>query len=322
MRYREISEAEPVKRFQTLAAGTLLYHGSNKQWDEQKLRPEAPFWLTDHPKIAAWFSFGGRVITYRTTRPLKLVMMTKALLRQYDAEGEGELHYAAGNLCHEASRDGFDGWITRKNAYIIGDNRGIEVMVCDGTSVEYVGTGPLKEAAGMKKMRPTAADIDYIRKMREEIRCGEGGGGYCHILADVIEDEFGWQKSGGTYCSGGDEPICSAHRWNLLPDGAILDATADQLGDDDIVIIPKGDPRHRRYRYEYDVDYNPTLAADYPELHGVPYSGKYDAEWENELNAARGRDWWATDEQKERLKAYRAQQRAYAKAKGDDRQDF
>src|SRR6266403_582398 len=118
----------------------------------------------------------------------------------------------------------------------------------------------LQEAA---KMRPSQRDLAFIRKMREEIRCGEGGGGYCHFVSEIIYNKFGWEQAGGVYCSAEGEPICSSHRWNILPDGAILDATADQLGEDDIVLIPVDDPRHKRYRLEYDIDYNPGLAQDY-----------------------------------------------------------
>jgi len=161
------------------------------------------------------------------------------------------------------------------------------------------------------KVRPTAADIQAIRRIRHEVRCEEAEGGQCGFVAEAIMNRFGWEMAVGTYCNDVDEPICNDHIWNVLPDGAILDATADQMGlGHDIRIVEPSDPDHRKYRSGWDQDYNPGLSQDYPELKGVKWSGKYDMDWANELRQQRGREWHVTDPKqyaryKHQVSAYR-----------------
>jgi len=162
------------------------------------------------------------------------------------------------------------------------------------------------------KPGPTPADLAWIRQQREKCRRDEGGGGYCHIVSEIIQNRFGWEQAGGTVCTDQGEPVCVSHRWNVLPNGDILDSTADQLGQPDIIILKKGSKEWKRYRLEYDQDYNPDLAKDYPELHGVPWSGKHDAEWSDELRGERGEDWHLNPAQRKARQAYLKQQRRYA----------
>lgn len=162
-----------------------------------------------------------------------------------------------------------------------------------------------------KKLRPSAADLQVIRRIRHEVRCTEGEGGQCGFVAEVIMNRFGWPMHGGTYCNEIDEPICNDHVWNILPDGAILDATADQMGlGHDIRIVEPSDPDHKKYRAGWDQDYNPGR-SEYPELKGVKWSGKHDVDWANELRQQRGRDWHVTDpkqyaDYQRRVAAYRS----------------
>lgn len=66
-------------------------------------------------------------------------------------------------------------------------------------------------------------------------------------MSEVLDTRYGWQQDGGCY-----EPTPGArhiaHMWNTLPDGRILDATADQFGQPDVdgrVRITDGtDPRY------------------------------------------------------------------------------
>lgn len=137
---------------------------------------------------------------------------------------------------------------------------------------------------------------ERIRAMREKIRADEGGGGYCHWVSEWIENTFGWQRASGTYCAPNGDVICSAHLWNILPDGSILDATADQFGEgDDIRVIRRDDPAFARYRLEWFDDYHPDHPDYHPDHPRDGWTGEFDADAQNRLAAERGHDWWVTD---------------------------
>lgn len=165
------------------------------------------------------------------------------------------------------------------------------------------------------KSRPSAEDLTKIRRWRSNCRRLEGGGGYCHFVSEWIENTFGWEAHSGTFCSPGGDPVCTAHVWNILPDGSILDATADQLGQKDIMIIPKGSPMHARYRYEYSDDYHPNHPW-YPETSGIEWDGQFDIDKENALAKKHGsREWWMTQEEKNRWEKYNQKQKQYGTGK-------
>jgi hypothetical protein len=166
------------------------------------------------------------------------------------------------------------------------------------------------------KMRPTKSDLADIMKYRHEIRCEERNGGQCGWVAEYIHHHFGWPIVSGTYCNDADEPICNGHVWNILPDGAIFDSTADQLGmGHDFKIVPKSDPDFKHYRYEWD-DEN-EFTPDHPnapdEIRGMKWSGKNDFDWANELRAERGEGWHVTD--KKQYAAYLKKEKAYQSGK-------
>lgn len=172
----------------------------------------------------------------------------------------------------------------------------------------------IKEGRVVKpKLRPSPADIEAIRKIREEIRAEEGGGGMCHWVSEVIMNRYGWTREGGSVVDPktGDVMIVG-HLWNVLPDGAILDATIDQMGlGHDVLVIPKDHPLHGYYRLEWDHDYHPGH-PDIPDFKDAPHwKGEFDMDNANRLRAERGNYWYATD--KRQHDAYRAQQRAYGK---------
>ena len=49
---------------------------------------------------------------------------------------------------------------------------------------------------------------------------------------------------------------------NLLPDGSILDATADQLGEGkDVIVVHPSDKNYHRYRPEFSHDSMPITAG-------------------------------------------------------------
>lgn len=155
---------------------------------------------------------------------------------------------------------------------------------------------------GKAKLRPTAADIAWIRNLRHQIRTEEGGGGMCHFVSEVIYNKFGWQQESGSYLAPNGDVICGGgHLWNVLPDGAILDATADQFGEgQDIRIIEPDDPDYHRYSAEWYSDYHPGMPEyDWNWRSGgrkpEHWTGEMDADQQNRLSKERGHYWWLND---------------------------
>ena len=140
--------------------------------------------------------------------------------------------------------------------------------------------------------RPTAADIARIRNARDEVRRECGGGGQCHEVAAWIEETYGWPAKSGAYTDLSDDTICECHFWNILPDGAILDSTADQFGEgNDIRIVLPSDVDYSRYRDEWYDDYHPGH-ADHPEIGNREWSGELDMDKVKRLRRERGDRWW------------------------------
>ncbi len=140
------------------------------------------------------------------------------------------------------------------------------------------------------------AVVEAIRSIRRDCREDAGCGGQCHEVASVLMDRFGWESRYGVYLAPSMEPVGGDHSWNILPDGSILDATADQFQEGhDIRVVPLGDAEQARYRPEWSPDYNPSRAAEYPELAGVAWTGEFDFDRSRRLRDERGKGWWMAD---------------------------
>lgn len=173
--------------------------------------------------------------------------------------------------------------------------------------------------AGLQAPRPE--DWEMFKKVRHVCRLGGGGGGYCHEVSEWIEDKYRWERVGGSYLSPDGEVCIAGHYWNVLPDGSILDCTADQTGEGhDMVLIGPDDPAHGRYDEEWYDDWHPGHEDYDPEWRASklrkPFNGKGDFEMQDELEGARGKHWWATHP--DQLKQYLRQQIEYAKMSGDE----
>lgn len=161
--------------------------------------------------------------------------------------------------------------------------------------------GDLYEAKKKVKMRPNAEDIRAIRRIRHDARREEGGG-MCHVVSEWIEHIFGWERVSGTYlCKDGDIICGGGHLWNILPDGAILDATADQFGEGyDIRIIEPDDPDWKRYDIEWFEDWHPghpDYDPTWERARRTPdkYTGVSDIDAQNIISQERGHRWWLKD---------------------------
>lgn len=179
-----------------------------------------------------------------------------------------------------------------------------------------------REAARLGRERPSSPrpqDLALFDKMREVIRHDEGLGGQCHEMAQMLWDLYGWEGVSGTYLAPNGEPACSNHFWNNLPDGSILDTTADQLGEDGrtIRIIHPDDPQWRRYTSEWHEDWHPEhpdydSSWDMEKRDTALYSGKPDMDRENDIRAEHGGDrYWYVGADRSHVDAYRDKERKY-----------
>jgi hypothetical protein len=138
-------------------------------------------------------------------------------------------------------------------------------------------------------------EVQVLTELRDRVRANAGGGGCCHLVADEIETLFGWPRFSGSYLATSGDVICSAHVWNLLPDGAVLDATADQFGETEMVRVVESDSLdHRRYRLEWYEEFNPGTHPNIPQPLRA-WAGELDGEQETRLLKERGRAWWLAD---------------------------
>ena len=99
------------------------------------------------------------------------------------------------------------------------------------------------------------ADLERVRAIRRRVRLESGRpDGRCGKVAEAIQAELGWAYRWGhlRLLDGG---ICWIHCWNQLPDGTIVDATADQfeeqwlgMGEVGVVVLSPADLLFDCYR--------------------------------------------------------------------------
>lgn len=140
--------------------------------------------------------------------------------------------------------------------------------------------------------RPELANV--LTQIREEIRVSEGGGGMCHLIAEALWDQFGWARLPVSYLDSDGHVICAGHRICALPDGSLLDATADQFGEGHSVrVVTPHHPDYGRYRPEFDDEINPSTYPD--SFGGFFWSGEGDHAAQDRLSHERGHGWWLKD---------------------------
>lgn len=144
-------------------------------------------------------------------------------------------------------------------------------------------------------MKLTEAQHQTLVNLRDSIRESEGGGGCCHLVADEIAARYGWPRFSGSYTCPAGEVICSAHVWNLLPDGTVLDVTADQFGETACVVEAEpGSLAYKRYRGEWYEEFNPATHPSIVSLLSA-WTGELDGDQETRLLQERGPAWWLAD---------------------------
>lgn len=155
----------PVKKSPSLAsikvipAGTTLYHGTQGSWwegDRKGVRtlrtPKGPAWVSDSWSVSLAFATMGRaqgnsdprILTYRTTRPIRLSRVDNhpefsALMRKHGidplrANGNGEklpmeLYASLPTFCSKVNSDGWI-WVNYYGQREFGLGRGSDILLC------------------------------------------------------------------------------------------------------------------------------------------------------------------------------------------------
>jgi hypothetical protein len=100
-------------------------------------------------------------------------------------------------------------------------------------------------------MMMTPAEIERALAIRRHVRLASGRpDGRCGQVSEAIAAELSWAYRWGhlRLLDGG---ICWIHCWNQLPDGTIVDATADQFEErwlGPVAVLPGREARHANYR--------------------------------------------------------------------------
>ena len=155
--------------------------------------------------------------------------------------------------------------------------------------------------------------IPDIERLREEIRVEEGGGGMCHVVTECLTAQYGWERIPVSYLDTLGRVICCGHLISVLPDGSLLDPTADQMGEGySVRVLKPADPDYGRYRPEFDEDINPSVAM-YAKEFGVFYwNGQSDGTNQDAMRRRLGEGWWLEDK-----RAYLAYLRRQVELGGD-----
>lgn len=113
----------------------------------------------------------------------------------------------------------------------------------------------------VRNVFPTSRQIQWAREIALEDQYEDGSPFTCESTSKHVRDEvLNWSlREGGIYVGPDifreDENDVGpyAHHWLRLEDGSILDATANQFGDEDIVrVLPLWDHRQIWYVAQYD----------------------------------------------------------------------
>ena len=121
-----------------------------------------------------------------------------------------------------------------------------------------------------------SVNLEHIRKLRDEVRNDEAGGhwnpehngGTCGTVSEEIEIKHGYPAVWGAYRTPHHPKWKNPeHVWNKLPDGSILDATADQFHEGhDVRIVHPNHPDFARYNQDEPDDDDSHKEASLKEL--------------------------------------------------------
>ncbi len=125
-------------------------------------------------------------------------------------------------------------------------------------------TGARAKAAMRKQIPSSQIPMPELKKMHKELR-EEEGPGQCYTMADWLESKYGWEKQSGFYLpdpTKTDHTYHKDHAWNETRDRTLVDATHDQFGPPDVLVLKPGAAGRKHY-HAYCGDYNcPICTCD------------------------------------------------------------
>lgn len=134
--------------------------------------------------------------------------------------------------------------------------------------------------------------LEEIRAQRHSMRL-VGCWGACFEVACFVEHKYGWRRVDGVYALPDGRPIF-LHSWNVMPDGWIVDGTADQFGEGLNVAVLSPEVAVPRYREKFTAAHNPQTT---PWLAKMPYAGLPDQMFWDEQEGSKSLvpGWWLSD---------------------------
>ncbi|WP_411839830.1 hypothetical protein [Paracoccus sp. ME4] len=142
------------------------------------------------------------------------------------------------------------------------------------------------------------AFLDMIRRERHMSRQENSGGGCCHLVTEILQATHGLEKCAVSVLAPDGRVAMSGHYISLMPNGSILDPTADQFGTrSDILLLSPSDGDYGLYRPEFSDEWNPDHEpelAGWSEFPGAEH-GWDDFDQDNALKADMGPHWWCRD---------------------------
>lgn len=100
----------------------------------------------------------------------------------------------------------------------------------------------------------TNSGLEIARSYSKTVQDKEGSLAVCDIVSSYLKNELGWYQANGFYVGSDievNDKIPYFHCWNILPDGTIVDATANQFScnrEGDIVrVVGIDDPFYASY---------------------------------------------------------------------------
>lgn len=150
---------------QTLAPGTVLYHGTSSDWEEGD-ELQFPAWFSSDRKVAEHFAYGKVIRVYKVTAPITLpAIMDRRGMDEFCEMFNVEVAGAEA-IADAMAQSGLPGWIIPNN-YTPGD----DILLTDGNDIQLDHVEPAGKSTYWKDN--TAAqgtgDLSLANKIMHEL---------------------------------------------------------------------------------------------------------------------------------------------------------
>lgn len=131
----------------TLKAGTVVYHGTAEDFNEEEERLDGPLWVSDARAVAEHFALRNadngaegepRILELRLCKDIQLPLISSQAAMRDFAEQHGISLFGVEEMRDTVSQSGIAGWVVLKN-YPEGD----DILVVDADVFELVNVEPV-----------------------------------------------------------------------------------------------------------------------------------------------------------------------------------